>query len=569
MHPFLRSSPFLLLLAPALRAQAPLYDLGGLNGDTLGTAIAPIDDLDGDGVDDLILGGEFGDGLQPDAGRVLVLSGKTGATLLALLGQKTGDRFGHSVSSCADLSGDGKDDILVGAPGFDDPFTGTSNAGRFTIFSGASGAALGGLTGWTAGDQFGWVVRRVGDLDGDQVDDFAIGSPYVDDAGIVNRGHVIALSGAGFSFLFQSFGPNAGDLYGYSLDGAGDSNGDGFGDVLIGAPGHGGGASADGAAYLRSGAPGGSNLHTFLGSLGGELGFSVAGLQDVDGDGVMDFALGRPGFSVFGTNAGQVRVFSGASKSWLRDFNGAVGDRLGFTLASAGDFDSDGRGDLIAGAPFHDFPGLIDAGQALVYSAHTGALLSAFGGSETLGQMGLAVASLGDLNGDGADEAAAGAPFEDWGHVDAGHVRVHLGASPAPQAYCTAKVNSAGCTPFITYAGAASWTLGAGLTVIGANLLPGLPGLMIWSKTPNAAPFFGGTLCVGAPLFRTSGQVAGNNPLYTCTGQYSFQVDVGFLGANGLLPSMDLYAQFWSRDLGFAAPNNVGLTNGLHVVVLH
>lgn len=567
MRRHLFTSPLLLTLASTLHAQAPLYDLGGLNGDTLGTAIAPIADLDGDGVDDLILGGAYGDGLQPDAGRVVVVSGKTGATLLLLQGANSGDRFGYSVASRPDVNNDGKEEILVGIPGHDGP--GGSNTGRVETYLSNGGGMVAFLQGSTPGDQFGWCVRRLGDCNHDGIDDFAVGAPYFDFV-TVDRGRVSVHSGAGFSMLDDNYGTQAGELFGYSLDFIEDVNADGWADLIVGAPGYDTlGNNNAGAVRLVSTFSFVGAIWSLTGGSGMEFGFSVAGLEDVDGDGLRDFAAAEPGWAGNGANAGRVRVYSGDSQTWLRDFEGVAGERLGFTLASAGDFDGDGRGDMIAGAPGYDLPGVFDAGRALVFSASSGALLTGFPGNEALGQMGLAVASLGDLNGDGADEAAAGAPFEDWGHVDAGHVRVHLGDSLAPQAYCTAKVNSAGCTPFISYAGAASWTLGAGLTVVGANVLPSLPGLMIWSKNPNSAPFFGGTLCVGTPLFRTSGQVAGNNPLYPCTGQYAFQVDVAFLSTNGLLPGMDVYAQIWSRDLGFAAPNNVGLTNGLRFQVLN
>jgi hypothetical protein len=145
-----------------------------------------------------------------------------------------------------------------------------------------------------------------------------------------------------------------------------------------------------------------------------------------------------------------------------------------------------------------------------------------------------------------------------------GRLRMHLGGTPAPTNYCTAKVNSAGCTPVIFYTGSASKSLGFGLQILAQNVLPSMPGILIWAKTPNALPFMGGTLCVGSPLTRAGAQVSSTISGPPCTGQYLFQFNAAYMNATGLNAGQDVYAQYWSRDTGFAAPNNVGLTPGLH-----
>jgi hypothetical protein len=158
----------------------------------------------------------------------------------------------------------------------------------------------------------------------------------------------------------------------------------------------------------------------------------------------------------------------------------------------------------------------------------------------------------------------AATPFTSLNFPSGGRLRLHLGGTPAPANYCTPKVNSAGCTPEISYTGSASQSLGFGLQIVAQNVLPGMPGILIWAKTPNAVPFFGGTLCVGSPLTRAGAQVSGTISGPPCPGQYLFQFNEAYMSANGLGAGQDVYAQYWSRDTGFVAPNNIGLTAGLH-----
>ena len=140
---------------------------------------------------------------------------------------------------------------------------------------------------------------------------------------------------------------------------------------------------------------------------------------------------------------------------------------------------------------------------------------------------------------------------------------------PPSVPYCTAKVNSQGCTPTIFTTGDPSFS-GAGFAfrVQASGVLNQHPGILIWSLAGAANPFGGGTLCLSSPVNRTSGQLSGGSGSGSdCTGSYSFQVTPAFMAANSLTPGTAVFTQYWSRDTGFSSPNNIGLTAGVRFAV--
>ncbi len=138
-------------------------------------------------------------------------------------------------------------------------------------------------------------------------------------------------------------------------------------------------------------------------------------------------------------------------------------------------------------------------------------------------------------------------------------------------AYCTAKVNSVGCSPTIAMTGAASASAGSGCFVTAAQVLNNKPGLLLYGTNgQQAAPFQGGVLCVEPPIKRASTQGSGGNPPPNdCSGSYSFDFNV--LIAGGVDPQLVagaiVDAQYWARDPGFTAPNNTSLTNGIQFLI--
>lgn len=258
----------------------------------------------------------------------------------------------------------------------------------------------------------------------------------------------------------------------------------------------------------------------------------------------------------------------------LREFEGQPGDQLGKSIAGLADADGDGNADILIGAPYADFSTLVDCGIARSCSLATGAVIDIVQPAYSNQQQGWSVAGAA-LNADGKTDLVAGTPFCD-GEIDgstipdSGWVRVVLSGTPLPDIYCTAKTNSAGCVPLIGTYGAASVSIGNNFTFIAANVLESMNGMLIWSLTPASIPFGGGTLCLGSPVQRTSVQMAGTaaQGSYPCLGLYSHTFTQAYMAQNGFTPGDDLYAQFWSRDTGFAPPQNIGLTAAMHAVIL-
>ncbi len=395
-------------------------------------------DVNGDGYADFIVGAFLDDpvGGGTDAGSAFVFSGADGSLLYQVSGDTASDFFGISVSGAGDMDGDGKADFIVGAY-FDDPAGGGSNAGSAYVFSGADGSLLYQRTGDTPGDSFGVSVSGAGDVNGDGKSDFIVGA-YRDDpaGGGTDAGSAFVFSGADGSLLYQKTGDTASDNFGYSVSGAGDVNGDGKADFIVGAYRDdpvGGGTDA-GSAYVFSGAAG-SLLYQVSGDTASDFfGWSVSGAGDVNGDGKSDFIVGArlddpPGG---GTDAGSAYVFSGADGSLLYQRTGdTAGDEFGFAVSMAGDVNGDGKADFIVGAHLDDPPGGgSDAGSAYVYSGSDGRLLYHVTGDSASDTFGISVSGPGDVNRDGFTDFIVGAYQDDpaGGGTDAGSTFVFSGA---------------------------------------------------------------------------------------------------------------------------------------------
>ena len=135
--------------------------------------------------------------------------------------------------------------------------------------------------------------------------------------------------------------------------------------------------------------------------------------------------------------------------------------------------------------------------------------------------------------------------------------------------YCTAKVNSLGCTPYVGCAGAASTSGPDDFYATSGNVINNKNGLFFWGLAPHSTPFQGGTKCVLAPVKRTPIQDSGGNafPVNDCSGSYSFHFTQAYMVTKGVGAGATIYGQFWSRDPFFAPPKNTGLTNGVQFTI--
>ncbi|MCI0588997.1 MAG: VCBS repeat-containing protein [Planctomycetes bacterium] len=328
--------------------------------------------------------------------------------------------FGNTMRNVGDFDGDGADDFIVGAPGYNPG--NISDAGRARIFSGSSQAPLLTILGsWPSGG-LGFQIPPQADLNGDAVLDFVfpIDSPVGMPGGSVFRQlHLEIYSGLGpllGSFPASAFAGLKSAAVG------GDYDGDGIPDLLVGeqyafAPGPCFPPSAwvEGRVRALSGFAGPSVAQWMPGTCGNEyMGQAIEPLGDITGDGLPDFVVGSRGNSVFPAILPPfpaLRLYSGVNPTpvWTVSSLSVFPANDILTLALVGDTDGDGVQDIAVGNPFNFYSTNIQ-----VFSGSSGALLLAVDSPYAL--HGRSIARIGDLDGDGLADVLAGAPvgFMEW-----------------------------------------------------------------------------------------------------------------------------------------------------------
>ena len=391
----------------------------------LGASVAGLGDFDGDGFNDLAVGlpGALGhvDGDDDDkvayTGAVQIIYGAAdlpaaididALSATRIVGAGPGEQAGFAIAAAGDVNGDGMPDLIIGAP-YASPKTKCSldQSGRaYIIFGGGPRRAIIDLErdadvtieGCQSYARLGMAVAGSGDINGDGIDDFAVGAPYMDTGGYTDAGEVLVIfgardlpatinSGASLDGIGLRFSGRANSIkLGWALAGA-DVNGDGFSDLVAGAPR--GGAKLAGSAYILFGGaalPAALATNT-LGDKGavitgafsyGYLGLALAAVGDVNADGLADIAIGAPEVSngVLPL-AGAVYVLNGRAVWPQSSGIAAVASRtilgartnaaFGEALSRAGDHDGDGGPDFAVGVPRQSPDNLSCAGQVSVF----------------------------------------------------------------------------------------------------------------------------------------------------------------------------------------------------------
>ena len=426
--------------ASGLSASSVTQLCGGAASSYFGIEAHGAGDVNGDGRDDIIVG-------APGAGTTgqarIFLGAPGGINTFAsttLSGDQNGMSFGGSVGPAGDVNGDGYADVIVGAPNRDYSPGSTVDAGAAYVYLGGSGGVSTSVhwSEWGAGAnaRFGSAVRTAGDVDGDGYAEIAVGSPTYSN-GQSSEGQFAIFYGSSLGVVPTSYFPESNvesAYFGSSLSSAGDVNGDGFGDVIVGAPYWSNGQTFEGSAFLYLGSADAPNPNapaaTWFGSqASSRLGWSVGSGGDFNRDGIADVIVGEVGYNDGSANGGRIHLFLGglsglpATPSASYSVGGGSGN-LGIAVTTVGDVGGDGIDDIVAGA--HVYAGV---GVAILFNGNTAGQLNQgavfTGSSQTDEYFGAAISSRGDLNGDGYADVVIGAPGWD-GPLGADQGRVYI-----------------------------------------------------------------------------------------------------------------------------------------------
>ncbi len=411
---------------------------GLTEGGDIGVSLSQGADANGDGKADLLIGGPGAEGPDGYTGGAFLLYGPLSTNHVeyevdgAIYGEEEGQETGFGVSMGPDMDGDGKGELLAGAPGV---ATWGEESGGAAFFYGpvggphpmSDGDAL--IVSDAAGRRMGASASMGGDLDGDAVADLLLGSDEQDvaEAGVawVFLGPLSGLLGPATADA-TLLGGEAGDRSGAALSARGDADGDGILDVVVGAPGGSGEGDAAGLCWLALGPVSGARAQADADALlygpgpEGDAGAALSFGGDVDGDGYDDLLVGSPGYGVDGGSAGVAWLIS-APAAWgsasligaNASVSGADGELLGRGLALEGDYDGDGNDDLVIGVPGPEDG--TEAGEALIWYGPVGGSLDPAAADYTLlgrdggDRLGWAVDSAGDTDDDGLADLLLGA----------------------------------------------------------------------------------------------------------------------------------------------------------------
>ena len=308
---------------------------------------------------------------------------------------------GFSVAWIGDVDGDEVDDYAAS----------TAGRSRVEVYSGDSKTSIATLSGSV---RHGHSLTPIGDINWDGIPEFAAGTPYANS----NKGEVRVYSGADFSVLYTLSGQQSGDYFGWGLAALGDTDNDGLPDFLVRS------YRDQGIVSVHSGVDGAKQFEILPGGQYEYVGEGLAGIHDYDGDGAADFLVGAPGRS-----SGEVVMHSGANGAVLARFDDPNTREFGAAVCMLGDLNGDLIPDFAIGAPATTQLGNSHAGEVRVYNGQSLVQIRRLQGKATSDRFGELLASGGDYNQDGHADFLVAAPGADAnGLHSAGKVELFSGA---------------------------------------------------------------------------------------------------------------------------------------------
>ncbi len=396
----------------------PLWEYEGeQNNEYLGYSTASAGDVNADGYADVIVGAPNYDTCSSNVGRVFVFHGSSAgpeqSPSWTKYGPRSGSRLGHSVNSAGDVNNDGYDDVIIGsisasccAPG-----------GEAYVYHG-SASGLNTTAGWNYAcshwsAEFGYSLASAGDVNQDDYADVIVGAPLYDND---NSGRVYVFhgsaSGLESSYNWDAEGGQYGERFGEAVSSAGDVDGDGYADVIVGAPGY-SNCGEYGRVYVYKGSASGLYSTPFwtesCDEQGSEYGTAVSSAGDFRGDGCSDIIVGAKSYGCHAV--GRVFYYNGRPTGIYpnRGFNGPRYGEFGSSL-SYGRINDDNYDDIIVGMKAYNE----NEGAVFVFYGATFGLeyyfnpdCVAYGKRGVLEELGWSVGA-GDFNGDGLDDIIAG-----------------------------------------------------------------------------------------------------------------------------------------------------------------
>ncbi|MBK8983698.1 MAG: FG-GAP repeat protein [Ignavibacteria bacterium] len=419
-YQILKGRAYLFYGGTAMNNVPDMIMTGEATSNSFGWAVGGGGDINGDGYKDFIVGAS---GFNSNRGKIYIYKNSlTGNDIPDVITYgEFQSQLGNSISDAGDLNGDGYDDYIAGAPSYGD-----FARGRVYIHFGSANPDTIPeqiINGFNDQSWFGWSVAGVGDVNADGYDDIAIGAPEYNS----QQGRVYVYFGGSVMDTVHDLrmsGLTTSSRFGHSISSAGDMNGDGYSDILIGSPNY---ASSRGRFVVYYG---GSVMDTvsdygITGTAANDnLGTSVSGAGDLNGDGYSDILIGSPGYDTTGGvytvlgNSLSLRVISGEN-----DY-----DYFGSGVSGAGDVNGDGYSDFIAGAPYAN-----NRGKAYLY--YGGSDLNYNHDVEYFGfysEFGYSVSGAGDVNNDGFDDVLIGERKFD---IDKGRSYIYFGGYSADNSY--------------------------------------------------------------------------------------------------------------------------------------